>query len=539
MIVANLSEWDQQKHRDDSRDLDELASGNYAPIKRAIDRDYSNTPAMQVRAIPFVERYVAELAGLYGRSLVRSWPGLSDAQARKLRAVYAASHFDGSMGEIECALWTQNTVLALVLPNGVGRVRVVPVMPWQVTDVVIDDPIAAHDPGTWSRLVCSVPASVNHGMVTFGDLRLTKSEAKRQIGGSWVGIYNEEGTNPFDGLPVVALHRTKPLPGRWAAPVNEAVLNLQISLSLQNSDNDLIVKECAWPQKVLEGATLRQQVETITLGPDKVLAIMRSGDPDAPSPSLKVVQGQVPVAELVSYAEHKIRLYCSLLGMDPSSFIRTNTAVTASARLFAAQDRAMHRNKLEPVLLRGETELAQLIAQVLAVRELVDFPRVFSARVRWAVMEPTADPAQAANARTANYEAGTSSPSRDVAREQGISLARARAVVDANLAESRELGIVAEPAPVDAPVDAPADAQGDAAPAEPAAQLNGAQVTAVLTVSQEVASGRMTPTAAFELIMMAFPTFDPVAVRRLIDAADAIELPAEAPAPTGGSDATA
>jgi hypothetical protein len=448
VIIGNLGFWNEQQFRDDSRDLDELSSGSYAAIKRAVDNQYKNTN-MEVRAIPFVERYVAELAGLYGRSLVRTFPGLDNDQARKMHAVYKASKFNAAMAKVERSLWTQNTVLVAVLPNGVGRVRIVPILPWQVTEVVVADPIDAADPANWSKLVANVPASINNGQTVLGELELSETTARRQVGGTWQGIYNAEGTNPFGRLPIVAMHRVDPILGRWAAPVNEAVLNLQVSLSLQNSDNDLIVKECAWPQKVLEGATLRQQFEEIALGPDKVLAIMRSGDPDAPAPSLKVVQGQVPVTELVNYAEHKIRLYCSLLGMDPSSFIRTNTAVTASARLFSEQDRARHRRKLEPVLLGGETELAQLVAAVLQLREPMTFPREFGAAVRWAVFEPSADPAQAANARAADYANGVSSPSRDVAREKGISEARALAMVKRNLAESRELGII--PTPDDAP----------------------------------------------------------------------------------------
>ena len=522
MIIGNLGFWNEQQFRDDSRDLDQLSSGDYSPITRAIRRLYANTK-MEVRAIPFVERYVAELAGLYGRPLLRSFPGLDETQARQLLDVYRASGVDRSMAKVERALWTQNTVLLVVLPNGVGRVRVVPILPWQVTQIDVADPIDAADPANWSRLVASVPASVNNGQVVMGELEISETVARRQVGGSWRGLYNDEGSNPFGSLPVVAMHRTDPIQGRWCAPVNEAVLNLQISLSLQNSDNDLIVKECAYPQRVLEGATLRQQFEEIALGPDKVLAIMRSGDPDAPAPKLRVVQGQVPVTELVNYAEHKIRLYCSLLGMDPSSFIRTNTAVTASARLFAEQDRARHRSKLEPVLQAGESDLARLIAAVLQLREPLRFPTEFGASCRWAVYAPSADPAQAANARSANYANGVSSPVRDVAREHGISERRARAMVDRNLAASRELGIIpAEPQAEPQAVEG--ESQGDQpAPTDDSQALNGAQVTAVLTIAQEVAAGSMTETAAIELLMMSFPEFDRDRVARLISEAGKLE----------------
>ncbi len=447
MIIGNVAVWNQAEFVEQSQDLDQLARGDYEPVKRELARKYPTT-TMAVRAIPFVERYIDELSGLYRLPLVRTFPDAADTSYRKMREVYAASDIDGVMSQVEDALWVQNTALLVVVPVAPGRVRVLVIMPWQVETVEIADPLDASDPSTWDRLVVSVPTSVIDGQVVMGRMELTRTTARRQVGGAWQGIYNDDTSHTFGRVPVVVARRVKPEPGRWAAPVRQAVLNLQLSLSVQAADDELIVKHCAWPQKVIEGADINQQVGEMQVGPDKIMTLMRSGNPETPSPVLRVVQGQVPVAELVSFAEHKIRLYCSQLGMDPSSFIRTNTAVTASARLFGAQDRSRLRGKIKPELQRAETQLAKLIAAVLDAREAVQIGQAVSVSIRYAELIPTADPNSAASARAQTYEAGTASPAGDLAREKGISYAAALAQVERNLAESRNLGVIDAPPPM-------------------------------------------------------------------------------------------
>lgn len=449
MFIADVSIVDEARYAKDSQNLDRLGRGDYGPVRDEAGRRYPNTK-LDDQPIPFVERYLAELSGLYTLPVVRGFPGATDDDAHVMHATYEASGMATKLCDVENSLWLQNMAIALVLPGSPGRVRVVTVAPWQVEEIEIGDPVDTSDPSTWDRLLVRVPSSVVSGQVMLGQVELTRTHARRQVAGKWVGIYNEEGSNPFGVLPVVVGYRVTPQPGRWAPPVNEAVLGLQLSLSMQEADNDLIVKHCAWPQKVIEGASIRQQVEQMQVGPDKVLALLKSGDPQETPPTYRIVQGQVPVEQLVGHVEHKIRLFCSMLGMDPSSFIRTNTAVTASARLFSAQDRARHRSKIEPPLVRFESDLAVLVARVISYTGLVQVTSVRRVALRWAVLEPSADPAAAATAQAARYAAGTDSPSETVAREKGVSMVEARRRVKRNLAESRELGIIADDKPVPA-----------------------------------------------------------------------------------------
>ena len=447
MIVADLTIFDRYEFSRRSRQLDLLARGDYSPIKDEIAKTYPQS-GLPVRAIPFVQRYVTELAGLYTRPVVRRFRPAAQAQEvyTKLQTVYGVSQIDRAMASVESALWTQNTVLALVVPSGLGRVRVQTIMPWQIETVEIDDPMAAHDPASWARVVAKVPVSVSADQVVFGQLELTRSAARRQTGAGTVGIYSADGSHPFGRLPLVVAHRIDPDPGRWCGPINEAALNLQISLSLQAADDEQIVRHCAYPQKVIKNATVAQMVEEVTVGPDKVVALVRSGNPDDPPPELAVVQGQVPVAELVSFAEHKIRLYCAMLGLDPSAFLRVNTAVTASARLFAAQDRQAIRERVQPVLRQFEDDLARMIVDVLSLREPMPLPASIGVDVTWSMPEPSADPQSDAQATTTGIANGTDNPIDVVANRLGISRTAASARVRRNLSEARALGLL-PPAP--------------------------------------------------------------------------------------------
>jgi len=448
VIVGNVSIFNEAQFVHRSRQLDLLARGDYSPIKDELALAYPNSD-LPVRAIPFVQRYIAELSGLYARPVVRRFrpSGQDQAVYSKLQAVYRASRIDRTLSVVEDALWAQNTVLLAVLPDGIGKVHVVPILPWQVEQVDIDDPLAAHDPRSWSRIVVAVPASVAAGQVVMGRMTLSTTHAFRHVGGSKVGIYSEDGSHPFGTVPIIAIHRVQPDPGRWCSPVNEAVLNLQISLSLQAADDENIVRHCAYPQKVIKNAIVNQLVEHLTVGPDKIMTLIRGGNPEDPAPELVIVQGQVPVSELVSFAEHKIRLYCAMLGLDPSAFLRVNTSVTASARMFAHQDRQGLREKIYPCLADMENSLAKWVTAVLAIREPMAIPADLGAVVTFMVPQPSADPRAEAEASRTRLALGLASPAELLAKERGISITEATKIVKKNLEDAHALGLIATPPP--------------------------------------------------------------------------------------------
>jgi capsid protein len=183
--------------------------------------------------------------------------------------------------------------------------------------------------------------------------------------------------------------------------------------------------------------------EEIQVGPDKVMALIRSGDPSAPGPTLRVVQGQLPVAELGAYIEGRIKLYCAMLGIDPSAFLRVNTAVTVSARMFAEATRAEMRGRMRPTLLRLERDIARLVGWVVSTTGAVQMPwRELSVDVRWQDWTPSPDPVADASAQRMRMQLGLSSPVDEVAMAGGLSRSAALRKVQDNLAEARGLGLI-------------------------------------------------------------------------------------------------
>lgn len=449
MLIGDLQIFDEQSWRDDSRSLELLALGDYQPVADEVRRLWPNSQ-LPTRAIPFVARYVAELTGRYSRALIRRFvaPGQPSESWQKLQAVYSASGMDAAWDSVERQLVVQRSLILLPLPAGMGRVRMLVCLPYQV-EVEHGDPLFADDPATWRRLTVVAPQTQAAGQVVNGRIEITPSSAWRDLNGQKVGLFAVDGGNPFGRIPAVVVRLGDAYSGRWHGPIAESVLNLQLALSAQVADNERIIRHCAWPQRVIEGATIAQRTEELVMGADKVVALV--GD-ETNKPTMRVVQGQVPVAELTGYLDGQIRLYCAMLGLDPSAFLRVNTSVTASARLFASQDRQEQKDRVIPVLLAAETQWARLVAEWLSFSELLQLPyRDLTVSVDW--LDPTisADPLHDAQAAAARIEAGIDSPVDVVARERGISRFEAVKIVERNRADAKKYLA----AMVDPPADPP------------------------------------------------------------------------------------
>lgn len=443
--IQEFASWDAATERKQGEELDQLVRGDFACVKAYLDKALPNTP-YQLRKVPFVRRYASELSGLYQRPVVRRFgaAGLATESWQKLGTVYAGAKVDQKFATLEQALWIQQSVACLVLPVGMGA-RLMPLSPWQM-QVDVANPLAPSDPASWRSVTVQVPIKVDaeNGNVSYGTIYLTATEAWLQSGPSRTGLYQPDGGHTYGAIPLAVVHAVDPVDGHVWAPVNEAVHNLQLALCQHESEMEVVVRHSAWPQKVIENAGIQQQTETIQVGPDKVLCLTRSGDPTATGPTMRVVQGQLPVTELSGYIEGRIKLYCAMLGIDPSAFLRVNTAVTVSARMFADASRREMRDRVRPVLLDLEVQVARLCAWVVSTTGAVPMPwRDLTVAVRWQDWTPSVDVVADATAMTANAALGLDSPVDRVAMRDGLSRAAALAKVKATIAENRELGVIA------------------------------------------------------------------------------------------------
>lgn len=548
MQLQQFTLWNVTDNQVQGAELDQLVRLDFSCIPGYLRDALENTDA-PVRKIPFVARYAAELGGLYQRPVVRRFltPLATDLPPeawQKLGVLYDEARADAVMSTVETGLWLQQSYAAIVLPLGTG-VQIVPLSPWQLLPT-ISDSMRASDPAGWSSCDIQIPDRVdaNTGTITYSKITLTPTEAWRYSSGKKTGIYAADGSHPFGRIPIVLGHRVMPEMGRPFAPINEPVHNLQIALCLLESETELVIRHAAWPQKVIINASVAQMTEQIAMGPDKVIALLRSGDPTAPGPDLRIVQGQLPVTELTGWIEGRIKLYCAMLGIDPSAFLRVNTAVTVSARLFADATRRELRDRIRPVLERFERDLARLVAQVANLSGVVTLPvDQLQVTIRWQDWSASIDPVAEAQGLQQGVQLGMRSVVDELAQRDGLSTSAALAKVQANLAESRALGLVQEvaaaPAAAAPVADMPAEAPEPLMPTDDSSEEDNGEgmcaerIEQLYEIVESVAEKELAPAAAIELIGLAFPELDASAVRRMVDAAAA--TPAEEPAPSASS----
>lgn len=443
---GTLNSYNWLEHNRKSRQLAELARGDHASIAAEVAAAFPNSPNMQLRYVPLVPRYTAELTGLYSRPVQRRFlgQGVSEPIWAKLQEVYQNSNLDAALVQVEEKLWVQNSVYILPIPDGLRRVKLLVLEPWQV-EPTIADPLRADTPEGWASVELSLPAQVTAGQTIYGRAVLSPSEAYREIGGRKVGLYSPDSANPFGAIPLVVLHRTAPAMGSWCAPVNEALLNLAIALCLQESDTELLVHMQSWGQKVIEGAEVGQNIEELAVGADTIMLLEKKDPTSTISPKLTIVQGQPPIAQIVTWQESRIRLFCSMLGISADSFLRVNTSLTASARLFAQQDRQVLRDRVRPLFVRAETELVRLIAAICNLSEPLAIPRNVDVSVTWQDAVYSVDPLHEAQALRDSIALGVTSAADTLAQQEGITRSQALERVKRNLKEAAELAAILTP----------------------------------------------------------------------------------------------
>lgn len=446
--IANVEKINAQRFRSQSKALGEFLRGDFRSIRTELNRVFPNTDGLQERFVPLVARYAHELSGMYARPLVRRFDLGAEASPdafAELREVYDDADVDGFLHELHRGALVQSTMIAMVWPGDEpGRVRLQAFEPWQV-EWTTADPNRAADLRAATKVALAIPRSVTDTAIVYGRVTLTPTEAWRDVGNGRVGVYRSDGINPLGRIPLVVLRLVDPAAGQWAAPVNEALLTMQLALCVSESDTELLVHTQAWGQRVIEGAQIGQQVEQIQVGPDKVLALVNHDGPDASPPRLSIVQGQPPLAQITSWNESRLRLLCSMFDLSPDVFLKHNTATTASARAADARDRAEARDRVLPRMRRVERELARLIVATINATSTVRLPRPVGVDVRFSDWEPPVDPLHESQALEARVRLGIDSPIEFVANRDGVPRAEAERRVRRNLDELRAMQASATP----------------------------------------------------------------------------------------------
>ncbi len=442
LFGGDVDVLNETRFRARSRQIDELLRGDYRSIAAELAKTFPRTRGIQERYVPLVQRYAHELSGaLYARPVVRRFGDatLPAPIFQKLRALYDQSRIDETMLHVHRELLVQQTVICVPIRDRAGAFRWQTFSPWQF-DVQYGDVMHAYDLQAARAIRCKIPMQNEAGAVVYGEMYLSSTEAWYQTAEGKMPLIGDSITHGLGMIPAVGIRSESPMPGRYEAPINDAILNAAIALMIQESDTELLVHTQAWGQRVLEGAQLGQMVEELQVGPEKVLALY-SMDPTAPSPTLRIVQGQPPLAQITSWNEARLRLLCSMFDLSPDAFLKNNTSTTATARAADARDRVDAAQRYIPIFEAAEGEMLRLMAKIANRTDPLQIPDDIGVSLRFAKFLPYADPLHEAQAVQLQMAAGTLSPVDYLMARDGLSREGARARIAQNLAEVRDLGL--------------------------------------------------------------------------------------------------
>lgn len=520
-------QWDPLQFDEDSHCLDLMLRRDFSDLRTRIVARFVHTPNLKIRLVDLISHYARELADLYALPPIRGFNGragqLSADAASRWVTMYGALGVDAILHEAQRGLLCQQAMYVLPMPLRNGGYKLEILAPWRVhAEAEEGDAWRAADLDAQREIRVAMPsitqgsASGASGSIVYDEVVLSPSRCYWLQSGK--GLYKPSGVNPLGRIPLVAIRLLPPQVGRFHPPVHEALLDEVLSQSEQQTDAAMLVRFQAHGERVITGVASSEAIKERGVGPDKATVLLNpEGDGQ---PDMKIVQAQLNAQQLWGFFESQLRQFAATQGTSGDAFLHVNTAVTASAREMSLWQRQRMKAAFGPIFERAEQDLANLLRDMSIVFGVAPLEPV-DVVIHYPDRGVYGDRQANAQALVIEFQNGMTTPVREIAEREGISLAAARGRVDGNLAEMRAQGVQPDPATVVASDAAPAVDTAPAPDATPASAvitealaLNGAQVVAAQGIVQSVAEGKM-PRASGVQMLVAFFALKP-------DVADAI-----------------
>jgi len=293
----------------------------------------------------------------------------------------------------------------------------------------------------WLRL--PVGHDPNSGLATHAVARITKDTAVWSDGPAEMkgkGVWLDDGTNPLGRIPVIRFKGSEPAPGEFWCPIAEDLLDAQRGINHMMTDLALVARMQGHGQAVVKGMPGAAAAE-MELGPETVIGLPdQDGD-------FSFVQAKPDLAGYQGVLDHYLRAVISTNGLNPATVIKSS-AITAVAKQMEIIDREVERKRTIVEFERGEQRLYDLMSGWMNWMGGSDVLPESRVTVRYHDTQMPADPLHHAQAMKMMIELGLTSPAREYAKIQGISLEEARRAVVAIREETAEAaGVVAEAPP--------------------------------------------------------------------------------------------
>ena len=208
-----------------------------------------------------------------------------------------------------------------------------------------------------------------------------------------------------------------------------------MAVSIGFSDLDFAARFGAWGQKVVTNAT-RPELEEMVLGPDRIVSIMDDQRFEVVSPQSKLDDYQKSQEAFLKYtATHN--------SLNPAQFTSSGQA-TAVSKMLDLHDRDSIRQDQVLALRKCENELYAALRLVLNAGIRAESWPSATVSIDYKETPLPENKLQMQQAARMEFEDGVSSPARQLARQQGISMEEARRQVAENLEEYRAIRSILE-----------------------------------------------------------------------------------------------
>ena len=440
-MTMNSYNWHQWTQRSTdfftiSERLSKFQKRDFSPIQDIIAQLFPNSYDRRLpRDIPIVESISKQHAIWYRRPPTRNFQltsgdPLSNNQLRALRNLYKGLRINEVMKRINEQCIIQRTVVAVVLPQpGSNLLQVMTFEPYEME--VDPAPLQSSDVQACARegeFRFRIPVQTSFDRITYGTMILSSTKAVRTYNGVEEGIFNEDGTLPaeFNGqVPIAVCRLGTPMKGDFFAPLPTDVYDSQVSLGISFSDIDYR-NRFDFAQKVVTNAT-RPELEEMVMGSDRIISLMDDQ-------KMEILNVPSNTGEFMKAQESFLKYVSTHNSLNPAAFTAQGQA-TAVSKMLDLHDRDSMRQDQLMALRDCEAQLYNAIRINLNAGLKTESWPAAEVSVEYKETPLPENKLQMQQAQRMMFEDGMSSPSRELARNQGIAIEDAKRQIAENLEE--------------------------------------------------------------------------------------------------------
>lgn len=417
-------------YQEDSRQLEELRTGDFSSIRREMAEIFTEG-GPPVVPVNIVDRVCKETAELYVRPPRRVFSGVRKAQASALESLLEVIGWQQLMQEsAERAVGHNAIVLSVEPGRRVGEPCIQTWLPHQVS-VIFEDPsrvvLPIHEA---DRVEIRVPAQVEQrqgsATVLFGTRIYTPTEAYLKTpSGQEIPLLGTSKVHGLGYIPLVGMRRVSPREGLWLPSLPYDLLCVAVALCMGISDMHHIARYQIHTEEHWIGVDADRAAADQPTGPDYVHAVSID-DPDRLTH--EVVERDPKLEKYRMVLEFTAEQFAANRSMSRSALVQS-TGITGDAKAEERADQERERLRMEQMCKRFENDALRLLCDVM---HATTSEPMFAEAMRPAVsldyhyVIPRGNRLQAAQAEAILIEQDRTSPAELVSRDEGVSLEEAR-----------------------------------------------------------------------------------------------------------------